>query len=41
MARVAATLTAHETEGRPILASPRLAVERAGERLRVGRTPGG
>jgi len=35
MARVAATLTPEETQGRPILASPRLAIERAAERLRV------
>jgi Asp/Glu/hydantoin racemase len=35
MARVAATLTPEETLGRPILASPRLGVERAAQRLGV------
>lgn len=36
MARVAATLTEEETLGRPILASPRLGVERAMDRLGRG-----
>jgi Asp/Glu/hydantoin racemase len=35
MARVAATLAPGESEGRPILASPRLGVERAAERLGI------
>jgi len=38
MARVAATLEPGEAQGRPILASPRLGVERAAERLGLGRT---
>lgn len=40
MARVAATLAPGEAQGRPILASPRLGVERAAERLGVRPTPG-
>jgi Asp/Glu/hydantoin racemase len=39
MARVAATLTPEETAGRPILASPRLGMERVVERLE-GLRPG-
>jgi Asp/Glu/hydantoin racemase len=36
MARVAATLAPGEAQGRPILASPALGIERAAERLGVG-----
>jgi Asp/Glu/hydantoin racemase len=38
MARVAATLSDEESLGRPILASPRLGMERVAERLRAART---
>ena len=38
MARVAATLQPDEAQGRPILASPQLGVERAAERLGLRRT---
>ena len=40
MARVAATLAPEDTQGRRILASPKLGVERAAERLGMGRTAG-
>ena len=40
MARVAATLPPEETQGRRILASPRLGVERAAERLGVHASAG-
>jgi Asp/Glu/hydantoin racemase len=39
MARVAATLSDDESGGRPILASPRLGMERAAQRLRASAAP--